>query len=54
VRDFTFAVLKEKRPALANKLTRISGDYYAAMEARLINAIVDHISRHPSCGATIK
>jgi hypothetical protein len=54
VRDITFAILAEKRPALVGKLTRISGEYYQQMEARLINAIADHISRHPSCGATIK
>jgi len=54
VRDYTFAVLKDKRPHLAEKLTRISGSYYLQMEARLINAINDHISHHPSVGATIR
>ena len=54
VREFTFVVLAERRPALAGKLTRISGDYYAAMEARLVNAITDHVSRLPSVGATIR
>jgi len=54
VRDFAFAVLAEKRPAWGARVTRISGEFYVAMEACLRNAIASHVERHPSVGKTIR
>ena len=54
VKQFTLDTLKDRRPHLASKMTRVSSDFYVVMEARLRSAIVGHIDDLPSVGKTIR
>lgn len=54
VREKTLAVLASRRPHLAAKFTRVSGEFFIGMEAALTNAIEDHIINMPTSGKTIR
>jgi len=54
VKQYTLDVLAANRPALKDKLTRVSGEFYILMEARLRQAIVSHINTLPSMGKTVR
>ena len=54
VKQFTLDTLKDRRPHLASKMTRVGSNFYVVMEARLRNAIVGHIDALPSKGKTIR
>ncbi len=54
VKKFTLATLQSERPHLAEKFTRVSGEYYIALEAKLRGVIREHLNTMPSNGKTIK
>jgi hypothetical protein len=54
VRAYTLDMLKNKRPHLAAKKTRISQEYIDRIEARLRAIIVNEVDVMSTTGATIK
>ena len=52
VKHFILAKLQAKRPHLG--LTRVSGDVYDQLDAKLKVIIIGEIERHPSIGKTFK
>ena len=52
-RSSIFAALELLRPALKDKLTRISADVYDELELKVRAEIRKLISNHPSVGKTI-
>jgi hypothetical protein len=54
VKQFTLDTLKDRRPHLASKKTRVGSDFYVVMEARLRSAIGEHIDDLLSVGKTIR
>jgi hypothetical protein len=55
IRQFTLDALKQERPHLAAKKTRIADSYFERIEARLRAAIIhQEIQTMPTTGATIK
>lgn len=54
VRSKALATLAQRRPHLAAKFTRVSGEFLLAMEGALIVAIENRIQSMPSCGKTIR
>jgi hypothetical protein len=54
VRNYALAVLAEKRPALKEKMTRVSGEFFDRIDAAVRNAVVHHIESMPSTGKTIR
>lgn len=54
VRSKALATLAHRRPHLAAKFTRVSSDFFQAVEGALIVAIENRIQSMPTCGKTIK
>lgn len=54
VRDYTMAAIAEKRPALKDKMTRVSGEFFEKVDAATRNFIQAHVSAMPSSGKTVK
>jgi hypothetical protein len=54
VREYALAVLAEKRPALKEKMTRVSGEFFVKLDTQLRNYVQAHIESMPSVGKTIK
>lgn len=54
VRHYAFAVIAEKRPALKEKMTRVSGEFFDRIDAATRSAVVHAIESMPSTGKTIK
>lgn len=54
VRDYTLAVVAEKRPAIKDKMTRMSGEYFDKVDAAARNFIQNYVASMPSTGKTIK
>lgn len=54
VKKFTLALIASERPHLADKLTRVSSEYYETIEVKLRSAIREHINTMPTNGKTIK
>jgi hypothetical protein len=52
VKHFILAKLESKRPHLG--ITRVGGDVYDQLDARLRAIIIGEIERHPSIGKTFK
>ncbi|MDD2765742.1 MAG: hypothetical protein PHE83_17405 [Opitutaceae bacterium] len=53
VRQYAFDVLQSDRPGLVGKITRVSEDFYTAIEAATRKAIINRINAHPSVGKTL-
>lgn len=54
VRDYARAMLAAERPALASKFTRISSDFFEAIEASTRAAVVNRVRGQSSCGKTLR
>ena len=54
VREKTFALLAEKRPALVAKKTRIGASFYLQIQGHLINSIANYLEAMPSAGKTVR
>lgn len=54
VREYTLSMIKTNRPALADKMTRVSESYYNDVDAALRNVINRHLETMSSSGKTIK
>lgn len=54
VRQFTLDALKRTRPHLAEKMTRVSPEYFERIESKLRVMIINEVSILPTSGATIK
>jgi RNA polymerase sigma factor (sigma-70 family) len=53
VRRYALDVLKQERPALAEKFTRVGSDFFEAIEAATRSAIIQRIKAHNSAGKTL-
>lgn len=54
VREYTLAMLRANRPHLADKMTRVSPEYFDRVEAKLKATIMNEVASMPTSGATIK
>lgn len=54
VRNYTLAALAEKRPALKDKMTRISDEYFIKVDAATRRFVSSYLETMPSSGKTIK
>jgi hypothetical protein len=54
VRDYALVVLAMERPHLANKLGRVSSEFFERMETQLKVSILNAVRCAPSVGKTLK
>lgn len=54
VRKYTESVIVEKRPALKDKMTRVSAEYYLKVENATRQFIQNYIESMPSTGKTVR